>query len=56
LALLQLVMGQLALEVPLQRLGHARRLLVKVQVRVTEAAMTFKIASPAPFERPAEVA
>jgi hypothetical protein len=49
-------MGQLALEAPLLGLGNAGGLLVWVQVRVPEAAMTFKIASPAPFERPAEIA
>ena len=49
-------MGQLALEAPLLGLGNAGRLFVWVQVPVPEAAMTFKIASPAPFERPAEIA
>ena len=48
-------MGQLVLEAPLRGLGYARCLFVKVQVRVTETAMTFKIASAEPFERPAEV-
>jgi hypothetical protein len=49
-------MGQLALEAPLQGLAHARGLFVKVQVGVTVAAMTFKIASAPSFTRPAEVA
>ena len=50
------MMGQLVLEAPPLGLGNAGGLFVWVQVRVPEAAMTFKIASATPFERPAEVA
>jgi len=53
---LQLMMGQLALEAPLQGLAHARYLFVTVQVRITVEAMTFKIASAPSFTWPAEVA
>jgi len=49
-------MGQMVLEAPFLGFGNAGRLFVWMQVRVPEAAMTFKIASAPPFERPAEIA